>query len=177
MRSAPLVPALCATLALGLPAASADRRTPTTFSLSPLQAQEVSVTVRFIAAFNGRQLHPALALLTPGVSVSDCDYKKVQVVSADGRQEVARWLRQRFADRDRLTVARVFDENPDQPLGVVGVEYSRRTSKTLRALGFPNGIVPKLASKVGFSTKPLRIRAFANGPYGGDPNSCRPTGP
>jgi len=61
--------------------------------------------------------------------------------------------------------------------GVVGVEYARRTNNTLRALGFPKGIVPKLASKVGFTTQPLRIRGFANGSYSGDPNFCRPAGP
>lgn len=31
------------------------------------------------------------------------------------------------------------------------VEYSRRTSNTLRALGFPHGIRPQLASKIVFT--------------------------
>lgn len=177
MRFAPVIAALAATSILALPAASADRGTPTTFSLSALQAEEVSVTVRFIAAFNGRRLGRALDLLTPRVSVSDCDYKNVRAVSFGGRRAVARWLRRRFADRDRLTPTRIFDENPAQPVGVVGVEYGRRTSNTLRALGFPAGIVPKGATKIVFSAQPVRIRVFANGPVGGDPNLCRPAGP
>jgi hypothetical protein len=177
MRFAPLIAALGATSILALPAASAERGTPATFSLSALQAHEVSATVQFIAAFNGRRLGPALDLLTPRVSFSDCDYKNVRAVSFDGKREVARWLRRRFADRDRLTPARIFNENPTQPVGVVGVEYRRRTSDTLRALGFPAGIVPKLASKIVFTGQPVRIRAFANGPVGGDPNFCRPAGP
>jgi hypothetical protein len=177
MRFAPVIATLGATSILALPAASAERGTPTTFSLNALQAREASVTVQFISAFNGRRLGPALDLLTPRVSVSDCDYKHVRAVSFDGRHEVARWLRRRFADRDRLTPTRIFNENPSQPVGVVGVEYGRRTSNTLRALGFPAGIVPKLATKVVFTAQPVRIRVFANGPVGGDPNLCRPAGP
>ena len=175
MRLAPLIAALGATSILALPAASAERRTPTTFSLSARQARETSVTVAFIAAFNARRLGPALDLLSPHVSVTDCDYRNVQAVSFDGRHEVTRWLRRRFADRDRLTPTRIFNENPSQPVGAVGVEYRRRSSNTLRALGFPAGIVPKLASKVVFTAQPVRIRVFANGPVGGDSNLCRPT--
>jgi hypothetical protein len=174
MRLVPVIAALGATSILALPAASAERGTPSTFSVSARQAREVTVTVQFIAAFNGRRLGPALALLAPSVNVSDCDYKNERAVSFGGRHDVARWLRRRFADRDRLTPSRIFNENPSQPVGVVGVEYRRRTSNTLRGLGFAKGIVPKLASKVVFTTQPVRIRVFANGPVGGDPSSCRP---
>lgn len=177
MRLAPLIAALGAISILALPAASAERGTATTFSVSALQAREVSVTIQFIAAFNGRRLGDALNLLTPRISVSDCDYKNVRAVMFNGKHEVARWLRRRFADRDRLTPTRIFNENPSQPVGVVGVEYGRRTSNALRALGFPAGIVPKLASKVVFTAQPVRIRVFANGPVGGDSNLCRPTRP
>jgi hypothetical protein len=177
MRLAPVIAALGATSILALPAASAERGTPATFSLGARQAREVSVTVQFIAAFNGRRLGQALDLLTPGINVSDCDYKNVRAVSFDGRHEVARWLRRRFADRDRLTLTRIFNENPAQPVGAIGVEYGRRTSNTLRALGFPAGIIPKVATKIIFTAQPVRIRVFANGPVGGDPNSCRPSGP
>ena len=44
---------------------------PTTFTLSARQAEEVSVAVRFIDAFNRRQLRVALALLTRSDDVSD----------------------------------------------------------------------------------------------------------
>jgi hypothetical protein len=177
MRFAPVIAALGATSILALPAASAERGTATTFSVNAPQARDVSVTIQFIAAFNGRRLRPALDLLTPRVSVSDCDYKHVRAVTFNGRQNVARWLRRRFADRDRLTPTRIFNENPAQLVGVLGVEYGRRTSNTLRALGFPAGIVPRGATKIVFSAQPVRIRVFANGPVGGDPNLCRPAGP
>jgi hypothetical protein len=177
MRFAPVIAALGVISILALPAASAERGTATTFSLNAMQAREASVNVQFISAFNGRRLGSALDLLSPRVIVSDCDNKNVRAVSFDGRHEVAGWLRRRFADRDRLTPTRIFNDNPSQPVGAVGVEYGRRTSKTLRALGFPAGIVPKLATKVVFTPKPVRIRVFANGPVGGDSNLCRPTRP
>jgi hypothetical protein len=147
---------------------------PQTFVLTGRQAEEVSVTVRFITAFNARRLREAVSLLTPTAVVSDCDYRAVKVVQFFGRKDVTRWLRERFADRDRLTVARMANQNPDQPSGAVGVDYSRRTSRTLIALGFNNGIKPELASKVVLTERPIRISRFANGPVGGSPESCRP---
>jgi hypothetical protein len=177
MRLAPLIVVMGATSILLLPASSAERDAARTFSLSGRQAQETSLTVQFIAAFNGRQLGRALDLLTPSVMVSDCDYKSVRAVSFNGKREVTRWLRRRFADRDRLTLSRIFNENPSQPVGAVGVEFGRRTSNSLRTLGFSAGIVPKTAAKVVFTAKPVRIRVFANGPIGGDRSLCRPTQP
>jgi hypothetical protein len=88
---------------------------------------------------------------------------------------VERWLNQRFADRDYLQVGRVYNENPETPTGGLGVEFSRRTSKTLRALGFPNGIKPQLSAKVRLTSVGVsRIAVFANGPVGGSQDSCRP---
>ena len=71
----------------------------------------------------------------------------------------------------------VRNENPDPSTGahVVAVAYARRTSDTLRALGFPNGINPQAATKVVFTATDDRIRAFANGPFGGPSELCRPT--
>ncbi len=151
---------------------------PTTFTLTARQASEVSVVVRFISAFNGRQLRAALALATPSIDVSDCDYRRVAATEARGQREVATWLRQRFRDRDHLTVAHIWNENPDQPSGVVAVDWAKRTSNTLRSLGFPAGIKPQLSAKVVFTTTgPVRISRFANGPVGGSPSTCRPQTP
>lgn len=148
---------------------------PKTFSLNARQAREVQVVLQFIDAFNAGKLSEALALFSSDPVVSDCDYTAVEAVEFTGRREIARWLRQRFADRDRLEVSRVADENPAQPVGVVGVEYARRTSDTLRTLGFRSGIEPQLATKVVFTTRgPVLIRVFANGPVGGSPEFCRP---
>jgi hypothetical protein len=76
------------------------------------------------------------------------------------------------SDHDQLQLSRIVNENPDDEL-VAGIEYARRTSTTLQRLGFGNGIMPKLATKVVFTADPVRIAAFANGPVGGDPHSCQ----
>jgi hypothetical protein len=164
--------------------ASVDAATPTTFSLTARQAEEVRVVTEFVEAFNERRLATALALFTSSreyvrfVSASDCDYRRVVAVGFLGRSGVRTWLRRRFADRDHLTLETVYDENPEQPLGVVLLTYSRRTSRTLAALGFPRGIRPQLATKVGFTPRgPVRMTTFANGPLGGSdphPRECRP---
>jgi len=160
----------------GRPQTSLDP--PTTFTLSARQAEEVSVTVRFIDAFNRRQLRAALALLTLSADVSDCDYRRVRATEVRGRRQVTTWLRQRFRDRDHLEVARIWNANPEQPTGVVGIDWAKRTSNTLRSLEFPAGIKPQLGAKVVFTTtRPIRISRFANGPVGGSPESCRPHAP
>jgi hypothetical protein len=162
--------------AAGARQAKAPPVKPTTFTLTALQAAEVSVVAQFIAAYNARQLRKALALFTPDANASDCDYKNARGLKFGGRQQVSRWLQQRFADRDHLVVSRIYDKNPQQPLGVVVIEYARRTNNTLRALGFPNGIIPPLASKIGFSGTAARvqIQAFGNGPWDGPDKACRP---
>ena len=173
MKSAAATAAMAALSLVAVSGAEAPK--PETFVLTGRQTEEVSVAVRFIAAFNARRLSQALALLTPTAVVSDCDYRAVAAVQFFGRRDQTKWLRTRFADRDRLTVARMANQNPDQPEGTVGIQYSRRESRTLRALGFANGIKPELASKVIFTARqPIRISRFANGPVGGSPESCRP---
>jgi len=116
------------------------------------------------------------------VGANDCDYKHIESVGFRGRLGVATWLRERFADRDRMTMSsmRLIDRAPDSdvagpsPVGAT-VEYARRTSKTLQALGFPRGIKPQGATKIGFTTAgPVRMTQFANGPGTGDPMVCKP---
>lgn len=144
-----------------------------TFSLSTRQAREVATVVAFLDAFNSQRLRQALALLSPDVVVSDCDYRQERSVEFVGQAEVVTWLRRRFADRDRLVVRRIVNENPKQPTGVLAVEYARRTSKSLAALGFPKGIEPQLATKVRFTSgESPRISTFANGAVGGRWESC-----
>lgn len=146
-----------------------------TFSLTGEQAQEIAVFMNFIHAYNNARTDDALALLSENIVGSDCDYQEVKIISFRGKSQAAEWLRNRFSEHDSLDVGRIFNENPD-PSGehVIGVEYSRRSSTTLAKLGFGEGITPKLASKVIFGVAPALITAFANGPYGGDPNFCRP---
>lgn len=102
MRLAPLIAALGAISILALPAASAERGTATNFSVNALQARGVSVTIQFIAAFNGRRSGDALNLLTPRISVSDCDYKNVRaVISTASTMASAAVRRPRSAHADQ----------------------------------------------------------------------------
>ena len=55
------------------------------------------------------------------------------------------------------------------------VSRALRSSDSLKSPGFPNGIRPQLSAKVIFDRGTDRIRGFANGPFGGDQRSCRPT--
>lgn len=107
-----------------------------TFSVNDAQAREVAAVVEFVRAYNSGRVNDALAVLRADAGVTDCDYRRVAVTRAVGKAQIARWLRQRFADKDRLTLGRIYNENPEGRL-LVGVEFVRRASKTLRALGSP----------------------------------------
>ena len=147
-----------------------------TYRLRARQAQEVKLAREFIDAFNSRRLRDALRVLEPHAVANDCDYRRVRDVEFEGTREIQRWLRGRFADHDYLGVRDVFNENPDQPVGVLGVAYSVRRSRTLARLGFPAGITQNLGTKVRFSSRaPIRIAAFANGPGPiGVAKECKP---
>jgi hypothetical protein len=174
MTRAPIVVATAA-LAFGAVADGSSGPTrPTTYSLAGRQAQEVAVTIRFVNAFNAHSLRQALATFAPNGGGSDCDYRHVKVVSFGGKRGIAAWLRRRFTDNDHLGVARVFNENPEQAVGGLGIDWAIRKNKTLRMLGFPRGVVPQSSAKVILTPgSPPHIARFANGPVGGDPNACR----
>lgn len=145
-----------------------------TYSLSARQAAEVTLSVRFLDAFNSRQLGLALSLVARDAEVTDCDFRTGRVVRFRGKREVERWLRLRFRDEDKMVTRRIFNENPSQPTGGLGIQYRRRTSATLRQLGLARGITPKVVTKVIFTMRgPLRIQRFANGPLGGSSEACR----
>jgi hypothetical protein len=166
---------LLATAAVASARGSGGASRPAPYSLAGRQAQEVAVTIRFVNAFNAHKLQQALATFAPNGGGSDCDYRHVRVVTFKGRREIAAWLRKRFADDDHLGIARLWNGNAAQPVGVLGIEWAARKSKTLRRLGLPHGIVPQQSAKVVFAPgfQP-RIIAFANGPVGADPSFCRP---
>jgi hypothetical protein len=102
------------------------------------------------------------------VGAADCDYRDGRYIRFAGRASVSSWLRERTADHDKLIVSRM------TLIGDRGaaIAYVRRTSDTLRSLGFTKGIGPvSLATKVGFTTAgPSRITQFANA--GGE--ACHP---
>jgi hypothetical protein len=143
------------------------------FSVTAAQARDVGAVVAFVDGFNARKLRVALAQLARNAQVSDCDYRRVRATRIAGKRALTAWLRRRFADRDQLTIGRIFNENTAQPLGVVAVEFALRRSTTLRALGYTRGITPQIVAKV-VLTKSHRIAVFANGPEGGSSDACRP---
>jgi len=133
--------------------------------LTPRQVEEKRVVATFLNAFNRGDFRRALVQFTvdprflPSVGSGDCDYRRESYVRLVGRAAVAKWLRERIRDHDRLTMRRL------TLIGSRGakVEYSRRASNTLAALGFRDGITTGLTTKVGFTTagRP-RITRFAN---------------
>jgi hypothetical protein len=141
---------------------------PTTFSVTRLQAEEVASLVGFLRAYNRADMKAALSYFTPKPApqnrrtATDCDYRRQKTEVYFDRRGLVQWLRKRFADHDRLTLARAADENPAQPIGVLGVWYARRTSDTLRSLGRPRGIVPQVGQKLvfTFSNGTARFSAF-----------------
>jgi hypothetical protein len=131
----------------------------------------------FIKAFNRHDARAALAYFTSDtrftkyVGANDCDFKRRLTVGYLRRAEVGRWLRERAADHDQLTVATIRLLGA-RPAGAA-VTYSRRTSDSLKRLGFPHGVAPSNGTKIGFTTLgPVRITQFANA--GGNNRPCGP---
>jgi len=151
---------------------------PANVLLSFGQAQNVATVIELIRAYNAGDLEGVLALLDDKVGWSDCDYQTISVVSLVGKTKVGAWLQMRFADHDLLevdTIEMASMENQDPTSeDVVGVVFLYRTSDTLKSLGFPKGIKPQLTSKVVFTATHDHVQRFANGPYGGSPEFCRP---
>jgi len=126
---------------------------------------------RFLDAFNAGDVARAMSLVTDDVLGSDCDYRTGSIVLISGPDPFAAWLRERAADHDRLVRGDFQVVQDGAP--VLGMPVINRTSDTLRALGFAQGIRQQIAAKVILSSDWSKIRAFANGPGGGDADSCR----
>ena len=141
-----------------------------TFTVTGTQANKVALVVRFVIAFDAARLDDASALFADEVdaNISDCDYATHVIVTAQGLPAIRAWLVRRFADHDRLVIARIFNMNPDSDQAV-GVDFASRSSDTIARLGAPNGLVPKLGAKVVFDASGQRIGVFANAPGGADP--------
>lgn len=176
--------ASCVAVALGLAGCSSDRSLRSSDDMSGVtvvtvlvsDAPRVARAEEFIAAFNRGDRAALLALLVDDPTVSDCDYAAPADVEFRGRDQVSKWINARIADHDHFTVERIENGNPDPSSAAIAVAFARRTSDSLRASGFPNGIQPKSAAKIRFagSGDGLQIEAFANGPGGGPSELCAP---
>lgn len=158
------------------PISSPTNPSPTGAPLTAVQARGAATVVAFLQAYNAGQRDTALALLTEDVTASDCDYRTGGATEATGKAGVGAWLQARIMDHDRFVLADITFGTPEPQTGMfaIGVGYERRTSDTLRALGFPGGITPQLATKVILTKGGGRIQAFVNGGAGG---FCRPAAP
>jgi hypothetical protein len=159
-----------ASVAVGVAAAAPDSR-------EGRRTEARRAVIGFINAFNRHDARAALAYFTTNprfakfVGANDCDFKRGLTVGYMRRAEVGRWLRQRAADHDQLTIASIRLLGA-RPAGAA-VTYSRRVSDTLASLGFPAGIEPSSGTKIGFTTSgPVRLTQFANA--GGFNRSCGP---
>ncbi len=85
----------------------------------------------------GATLDAALAAIAEPWGWSDCDYARGIAATGTGRDTFAAWLRQRFADHDRLILGQIVLGGQDGL--VMGVSFARRTSDTLRSRGLPDG--------------------------------------
>jgi hypothetical protein len=135
----------------------------------------VDLAFRFIDAFNQGDRATLLALFSDDPAVSDCDYVAAADVEFRGRDQVSQWIAARIADHDDLVIERVENGNQDPSSAAIGVTFVRRSSDSLRALGFAS-IRPKSSAKIRFvgSGDGLRIETFANGPGGGPSTLCAP---
>ncbi|MGI8591411.1 MAG: hypothetical protein ACR2M5_10555 [Nakamurella sp.] len=106
-----------------------------------------------------------------GLSVSGINTIQ-QLVDGHGRAQLTAWLRQNIATHDRLDVLDIVDANSQEPIGVLGLEISHRSSDAIARAGHPNGITPMTGTKVKFDSVGL-IKEFNNGPSGAATNSCR----
>jgi hypothetical protein len=113
-------------------------------------AREVATVLAYLDAYNAGRLDETMALLADRPAYYACDYAGqgftavATTAMAGGREAVADWLRARFADHDHITL---------ESLGVgpntraVAVRIRRRTSDSLRRLGFAAGTAPQATGK------------------------------
>lgn len=114
-------------------------------TLNAQQSQYIQMIVEFVRSYDAGKLDAVLALFAENVRYDDCDYAHATRGSAIGKQALGQWLLQRFADHDQLQLRSISVNNV-----VLAVSYSKRTSDSLRALGFSAGIEPSVATKVVF---------------------------
>lgn len=131
-----------------------------------VQARGAATVLAFFAAYNSGRVDEALRLLTDDVLVIDCDYRAARTIQAEGKDQAAALLRAKVADHDAF----VLDEllfNPPEHVNrwpfAIGISYARRTSDSLRSLGFPDGIVSRLGAKAILTEDGERLIRLVNG--------------
>jgi hypothetical protein len=140
-------------------------------------ARRVATVLKLVDAYNAADISGVQALLAPEVGWTDCAGDRFVSINSEfsrprplPKAETVPYLQARFADHDRLEIAKITTA-PCNGGDCVGIRFARRSNDSLRALGFPNGIVWPLTNKTVFDANGL-VRAFANASGQQD---CHPT--
>ena len=147
-------------------------------TIDAAHARLVSAVVALVSAYNAGDLDAVLSLVGERVVWADCDYRAQNVIGLHqpaSHSELSAFLRDAFADHDRLEISSVSFATGEQPGSVgqaVSVAYGRRTSDTIRSLGFTNGILGPRATKIAFSAG--RIVSVSNASFPVSGAECRP---
>jgi hypothetical protein len=147
---------------------------PITPTIDAANTEGALLVLAFINAYNAGQLAEAVDLLDKDAGASDCNWETRTDIdiprNAGNKDKVAEWLRQRIADHDLLVVSRIVGNEQ-----VFGVHFARRTSDTLRRLGFPDGLTNSNPAKVILTDDRKRLLGIALGPGPqGDKSMCHP---
>ncbi len=139
-------------------------------------ARRVATVVKLVDAYNVADMAGVQALLAPEVAWADCAGDKFVTISGEfgtprpmTKAETIPYFQARFADHDRLEIEQITTA-PCNGGDCVGIRFARRSNDSLRALGFPNGIIWPLTNKTVFDATGL-VRAFANA---SGPQDCHP---
>ena len=124
--------------------------TSAAFSITWEQTALVVVARQLIDAYNAGDVEQVLGLFTDDVGWADCDYEAGENVVLDEREELEAWLAERISNNDQLEVARMWNENSTSN-SVLAIDWTRRTSDDLRALGYHEGIEPDQGAVMSFS--------------------------
>jgi hypothetical protein len=136
------------------------------FRVTGAEAKAIATVVRFIVAVNDGDVASATATLADDASVSDCDFAEQSVLLFSGVAQTRRWVEARAADHEFLGIGAIYVATPTYA-DVLGIEFSSRSSDSLRKLGAHDGIRPLLSAKVVLDDQ-AKIRTLALAPGGAD---------
>lgn len=119
------------------PSLGSNQVIPVTLPAGPSNQKSQIILQAFFDAYNHHDLPGVLATLGD-VNYGDCDYANGVFHSIHTKDDLATWLKARFADQDRLEIREMYigaaDGYPPNDPTSTGVDV-RRTSNTLQAIG------------------------------------------
>lgn len=126
---------------------------------------DARLILAFFDAYDAGQFDAALALLDDHVQIGDCDFQANEPTEFHGKENVAIWLRQRIADHDQFIIREIEGTTVSSDgFSGAGADFSRRTSDTLKRLGYPDGITNNVGAKIVIAPDTKLILGIALGP-------------